>query len=780
MKKKISFILAVAMICTMVAPFSAFAVGTPSVQKVDGEYYFDAFSNTFATSNVQNELLTDKAYYNNASGNLKTYVYDTDNYAVTGENTTAGNLQGGAYTYAFNAPKAKFEDANKKVVLTYDLFYSDDTSITASPIITYIGFVNWANTYGTTDNGCRISDYRSYVTKNQMGYSSWQNKPYLTYYDGTYDFSSDSTHGVIIPASAHKNATYLDVPTGGRWLKMQTVLEYDPTDESYNSTYYVDGSPIKNDNGDVAVTKVTISNSERKNRLRDNRAYMCFSIQGLNSRVAVDNVSLRLVDAASGTAPATATVSGDTITIPFENTTNIANTAAAPEQVKLGYLNADTASNAVVTQASTGTELTTENKIEGNKLIIKIKENLENEKIKVNLAGVKDIMGNQVALDNNEYTVTANIGSYNIQNNAWYQTFEGYTADTINTLGFYRSTSKTNTTNSQAVLDATHGKNGSAAMAWKGSSNRIISGPGKSANTAFLADAAHFENSGKVLEYGFDVFIPGTRNAGEAVTAQLAITTSGMNSPQWISRTPAMSQNGNGIKFTSYNADSLKSDWGATAADNANIYTAVNFPSDFNSKTSVVTDTVPNEGKWVKLSSRVAYMTDANGGYYLTTFYVDGKIMRNADGSPAVMKLQKETDGKTVSVNNRGSFEFQVGINPGSNVGDDVVYYVDNMYMKLVNPTDAEELNIYDIETSEGGKKASFVYNNLSKQDQSYQFIIAGYDSDGKLVAVDVSKTGKIPARSTGTVSSTLESDETITSYRAYLWDGFSNCNPLK
>lgn len=769
MKKKISFILAVVMICTMVAPFSAFAEGAPSVQKVDGEYYFDAFSNTFATSSVETPLQSGIAYFDAANA-LTTKVYDTNNYAVTGKNATVGNLQGGAYNYAFYAPKAKFEDANKKVVLTYDLFYSDDTSITAMPT-TYIGFVNWAYTFGSTDNGCRIGTHMSYVTRNFMGYSSVQNKPYLTYYNGTYDLTA-STHGAGIPAYA--NNTFLDIPTGGRWLKMQTVLEYDPTDESYNSTYYVDGSPIKTTTGDVAVTKVTISNSDRKTRLRNNRAYMCFSIQDLNSRVAVDNVSLRLVDAASGTAPATATVSGDTITIPFENTTNIANTAAAPEQVKLGYLNADTASNAVVTLASTGTELTTENKIEGNKLIIKIKENLENEKVKVNLTGVKDIMGNQVALDNNEYAVTANIGSYNIQNNAWYQTFEGYTAETIDALGFYRSGTN------KAVLDETHGKNGSAAMAWKGSSNRVISGPGKSANTAFLADAAHFENSGKVLEYGFDVFIPGTRNTGEAVTAQLAITKSDTNSPQWISRTPAMSQNGNGIKFTSYNADSLKSDWGATAADNANIYTAVNFPSDFNSKTSVVTDTVPNEGKWVKLSSRVAYMTDANGGYYLTTFYVDGKIMRNADGSPAVMKLQKETDGKTVSVNNRGSFEFQVGINPGSNVGDDVVYYVDNMYMKLVNPTDAEELNIYDIETSEGGKKASFVYNNLSKQDQSYQFIIAGYDSDGKLVAVDVSKTGKIPARSTGTVSSTLESDETITSYRAYLWDGFSNCNPLK
>ena len=255
----------------------------------------------------------------------------------------------------------------------------------------------------------------SYVTRNQIGYSSLQKKPYLTYNDGTYDFSSNNNHFGNISAVA--NGTFLDVPTGGRWLKMQTVLEYDSTAESYNSTYYVDGSPIKTTDGNVAVTKITISDSTRKARLRDNRAYMCFSIQGLNSRVAVDNVSLRLVDAASGTAPATATVSGDTITIPFENTTNIANTAAAPEQVKMGYLNADTASNAVVTQASTGTELTTENKIEGNKLIIKIKANLENEKIKVNLAGVKDIMGNQVALDNNEYAVTANIGSYNIRNN---------------------------------------------------------------------------------------------------------------------------------------------------------------------------------------------------------------------------------------------------------------------------------------------------------------------------------------------------------------------------
>lgn len=145
MKKKISFILAVAMICTMVAPFSAFAVGTPSVQKVDGEYYFDAFSNTFYTSNVQNQLLTDIAYYNNASGNLTTKVYDTDNYAVTGESTTAGNLQGGAYTYAFSAPKTKFEDANKKVVLTYDLFYSGDTTTSAN-VTANIGFVNWANT----------------------------------------------------------------------------------------------------------------------------------------------------------------------------------------------------------------------------------------------------------------------------------------------------------------------------------------------------------------------------------------------------------------------------------------------------------------------------------------------------------------------------------------------------------------------------------------------------------------------------------------------------------
>ena len=217
----------------------------------------------------------------------------------------------------------------------------------------------------------------SYVTRNQIGYSSLQKKPYLTYNDGTYDFSSNNNHFGNISAVA--NGTFLDVPTGGRWLKMQTVLEYDSTAESYNSTYYVDGSPIKTTDGNVAVTKITISDSTRKARLRDNRAYMCFSIQGLNSRVAVDNVSLRLVDAASGTAPATATVSGDTITIPFENTTNIANTAAAPEQVKLGYLNADTASNAVVTQASTGTELTTENKIEGNKLIIKIKENCPND-----------------------------------------------------------------------------------------------------------------------------------------------------------------------------------------------------------------------------------------------------------------------------------------------------------------------------------------------------------------------------------------------------------------
>ena len=121
-----------------------------------------------------------------------------------------------------------------------------------------------------------------------------QKKPYLTYNDGTYDFSSNNNHFGNISAVA--NGTFLDVPTGGRWLKMQTVLEYDSTAESYNSTYYVDGSPIKTTDGNVAVTKITISDSTRKARLRDNRAYINKDALYIRDIYVDKNERLKVID----------------------------------------------------------------------------------------------------------------------------------------------------------------------------------------------------------------------------------------------------------------------------------------------------------------------------------------------------------------------------------------------------------------------------------------------------------------------------------------------------
>ena len=760
--KKISLIVAISMICTMLVPtfVTAETLGTSTV--VDGEYYYEDFEGYTGASGWFTNSSTN-GYYS-TTGDIFSKYSDAKNgtgLKIVNKTTSFKSFngpRGNADTY-FDVSTAQFEDAGTTLVFTADVLIKDTLSVDGSGLYINLHALkgDWQNLNSTLHSISALPMYTKHwskgatffvpiqaVGKTQAGWTGGNATDYVT-----------------------TNKT-----DGSSWVKLTSVVTYDKENQKYVTTSYVDGKPIYNaTSGEISKLEVSAPSGDVAKRTRFGIS-VNYRANNTDTKIdeyaVVDNLAMYLCDTA---VPQTGTVSGKTITIPFKNGKTFTDVSTAPDVVTNGYLNVDTVKNATLKTedgaAIDGAVITaTQSEIK-----VTVPASIgDGAKVKVDLTGVKDITGKQIRLDSNVYTIK---GTVNIANSKYFQNFEGIA--NLSEAGYNPGNISATDTNKTFVLATTAEKgNGLAVNYTEASSSKPVTAPDADATYGFSVDAAAFETAGKELEYGYDVFIPGGAYKGEALAGYLILKKADDTVIQYCSETPWLTNTDNtnpNLKIRAINDESVQSDWTET---NHKLYTANGKPGVDQSNNSVYVDyTETEDGGWVSLKSRVSYVKDTDGtGYYMTKYYVNGEVMRNRDGSPAIFKIQENL---APASSGRKYLQFSLYGNNGVNSTDKIV--VDNIFANVVDAEDGE-LTVYDFVGENGSY--SFVYNNLYKSEKPYQFIIAGYDSDDNLIDVDITKKGKFAGRSTGTVSSELVSSKAITKYRVFLWENFENLCPIK
>ena len=737
---------------------TAETLGTSTV--VDNEYYYESFEG-YAGASGWFDISSTNGYYSNAGDIFSNYSDAKNGTGLKIVNKTTSfksfnGPRGNNGTY-FDVSTAQFEDAGATLVFTADVLIKDALSVTGSGLYINLHALkgDWQNINSTLYSVSALPMYTKHWSK------------------GTTFFVPIQAAGNTQAGWTGGNATDFVTTTkvdGSTWVKLTSVVTYDTTNQKYVTTSYVDGKPIYNaTSGEISKLEVPASTTDVATRTRFGISvnYRANNTDTTKDEYAVvDNLAMYLCDTA---IPQAGTVSGKTITIPFKNGKTFTD-ANAPATVTNSYLNVDTASNAKLTTESgtviNGATITATN----SEIKVTVPASVGGgDKVKVDLTGVKDIAGKQVGLDSTLYTIN---GAINAANSKYFQDFEGIA--NLSEAGYNPGNISATDTNKTFVLATTAEKgNGLAVNYTAASSSKSVTAPDANATYGFSVDASAFETAGKEFEYGYDVFIPGGAYKGEALAGYLILKKADGTVIQYCSETPWLTNTDNtnpNLKIRAINDESVASDW----TGNNNIYTANSKPGVDQPNNSIYVDYAETEdGGWVSIKSRVSYVKDADGtGYYMTKYYVNGEVMRNSDGSPAIFKIQENL---APASSERKYLQFSLYGNNGENNPNKIV--VDNIFANVVDAEDGE-LTVYDFVGANG--EYSFVYNNLSASAKPYQFIIAGYGLGGDLISVDITKKGNFAGRSTGTVSSALAADSDITEYKVFLWEDFTTCTPIK
>ena len=732
----------------------------PTPEVTGAPYYYEDFERYTGASNWFNTGSTNG--YNSNSGDIFSVYSDDKNgtsLKIVNKTTSFKGFNGprGNADAYFDVSTAQFEDAGATLVFTADVLIKDSLSKDSSGLYINLHALkgDWQNLNSTLYSISALPMYTKHWQKGATFFVPIQ--------------AAGNTQAGWTGGNATDYVT-TNKTDGSSWVKLISVVNYDKANQKYVTTSYVDGKPIYNaKSSEISKLEVPASTDDVATRTRFGISvnYRANNTDtSLDEYAVVDNLAMYLCDTA---VPQSGTVSGKTITIPFKNGKTFTD-ANAPATVTNSYLNVDTVNNAklktedgaeidgaVITATQSEIKVTVPASVGGG------------DKVKVDLTGVKDIAGKQVGLDSTLYTIN---GAINAANSKYFQDFEGIA--NLSEAGYNPVNISATDTNKTFVLTTTAEKgNGLAVNYTAASSSKSVTAPDANATYGFSVDAAAFETAGKEFEYGYDVFIPGGAYKGEALAGYLILKKANGTVIQYCSELPWLTNTDNtnpNLKFRAINDDSIKSDW--TEANN-NIYPAIQKPGVDQKNKSVYVDYAETEdGGWVSVKSRVSYVKDADGkGYYMTKYYVNGEVMRNSDGSPAIFKIQENL----VPANSeRRYLQFSLYGNNGENNSNKIV--VDNIFANVVDAEDGE-LTVYDFVGANG--EYSFVYNNLSASAKPYQFIIAGYGLGGDLISVDITKKGNFAGRSTGTVSSALVADSNITEYKVFLWEDFTACTPI-
>ena len=792
--KKLSFILSTVMLLSTALPMSGFAAADDpanllSMKRSQNEWFYEDFSKFadytslkpyskdggigYISSNATTDTVEKAETNGDTAVKVKGGTKTVSVKGPSGDNRTGEN---DVYnTRTFNVSTAAFEDAGKALVLSYDVYIPKLNPSRQS-----------SNKFFNGDNEIRIESkigrtgtgdmsHKEWLTKSGGIMVHWSQGPQMFAYNG--EFTINGTHHLGEFNKIVKTSDGL--PTEAGWYTLQTVLTYNAATKSYTSYTLMDGKPICNTDGTVAKTVVTLSDDYLKTiRGKGTIAFQIDIRSGLNGTtsgdsVLLDNVAMYLCDAAQ---PGQGTVSDKTITIPFtngmtfNNSTTLPSGLTTPEAVAKGYLDVTTAKNASV-KLNGSTVVGTTATASDNELTITLPAYVgEGDKVTVDLAGVKDIAGNQVGTSDSEYTIEGVRGT---TDNAYYfEDFEGATSN-LTEVGYNPGAISDTNTRKRFELTTTAKGKGMAHNA-----GQMVAPTG---DNKFMMNSAYFENAGKELEYGCEIFIPDTMKKGQAIYLVLADERG--NTIQYISDLPSLAYAYEKPRFLSVNGDSLASDATYDATNNPNgtrlMYAAPQKIGIDQSKDLAVTPyEVPKGGQWVKLKSKVTYIagTDGNNGYYLTKHYINGEVVRNAYGSPAIYKVEAleapRTGNRCLQLSYWGGNE--------SNKDESNRIVIDNVYIKTVDREDGE-LTVFDFKTDIDEKTATIVYNNLSNDEQSYRFILGGYGADGALVDVAVSAAdAKLAPHSTGEITITLDTEKDIETLKPFLWKDFATCVPIR
>ena len=659
--KKLSLIVTISLICTMIVPTFVFAASKGTINVVDGEYYYDGFEGYTGEAILESTV----GYY--ASNSVFSSYSDS-------KNGTGLKIQNAATTFnVFNGPRgnadsyfdvtpAQFENAGKSLVFSADVLIKDPSNKNNAGLYVMLNALKGTGNDAWTNNGAAssVSALPMYVDHWSQGPSFFVPiKPDGT--TGNADWTGGNETDFVTTTKNDASA----------WVKLTSVVTYDATRQKYVTTSYVDGKPIYNaTTGEISKLYVTASSAEVATRTRFGITVRCRtnSDTSTDEYVVVDNLAMYLCDTA---VPQTGTVSGKTITIPFKNGKTFTD-VNAPSVVTNGYLNVDTASTAKLTTENgtviSGATITAT----GNEIKVTVPSNIGNgAKVKVDLTGVKDIVGNQVDLDSSIYTIN---GSINVANSEYFQDFEGVT--NLNDIGYYPGSSTT-AGERAFVLENTMDKGTGLAVNYTSASGSTSIAAPAAGNSGYALElnAASFEGAGKEIEFGYDVYIPAGAYANQSLAGYLVLrnenggTIQACSEVPWLTYTNAENPD---LKFCTINDD---------CTDNAQDKTGVDRTNN-----SVYVDYDDAQSSWVSIKSRVSYVKDTDGkGYYLTKYYVNDNVVRNEDGSPVIFKVPEAATAQS----GRKYVNCAFYANNGENNPNKLI--IDDIFIKVVDAEEEEE-----------------------------------------------------------------------------------------
>ncbi len=716
--KKISFILVFVILFTMLAPLNIF-----SASNVLNQYYFEDFSNADAASGTISSSAS--GWWSINSGSL---VLDCES-----ETKSSVNFP----NKVFNIDRSVLEDGGGTVVVSYDIFVPYDTGVYRE----VVGYVNMLNSNGTTVQ-C-ISPMPGFVGVAK-GYTRVRNGIVSTATQWAANGSSGEYTNIDTSAG---------VAEGGKTINVKSVITYDKTDEYYVTKYFVDHAPVSDGAGGLASYKVKgLENAA-------DRSYINLMIYERNYKAGTDTEGVKIdnvcIYTAGQTVPLQGTIKNTLLTITFKN--NGITSSDAPDAVSKGYIDSSTANQTKITDAN-GAVISGSSAIAvENELRITLPESLTaGDKIKVDLTGVKDIAGNQVSGDTNVYTIpeTVQMGTANIENIKYFEDFEN-AASSLSEVGVpnggqYDSDGDT-VKDSDIFTLGTTDKNGKGLQVnYTGGAAYLPNGTNE---YGFKLSYDAFENAGKNLECSVDVYIPSGTYSGLKATPFLGFADKDGNVIQIFSRMAQILPGGYNI--VTGTSTRVSDAWGANA------------PSG-----DVVTKSLTNttSGAWVNLKTQISYLRDVNGtGYYTSSYYIDNVPLKNSDGTPMTFKMQEKSENS-----DRVYMQFYLSAACPANYTERLMF--DNFTIKVVDGETG--LNMSNLALN--GSTASFEFANYDTKAHNYQFIIAKHDEETDiLLDVETISPGTMPARTSGSVTRTLDLSDTAYTYKAYVWDSMSNMRPL-
>ncbi len=279
---------------------------------------------------------------------------------------------------------------------------------------------------------------------------------------------------------------------------------------------------------------------------------------------------------------------------------------------------------------------------------------------------------------------------------------------------------------------------------------------------AFAFNADDFENGDKYLEYGYKVYMPARENIDRfTVGADLRIMDKNNNAMQYLSKVPTITGGRNAGYTQNYSlAHNYTIDSSTTTALNFATLQMTGETAD-----NKIVSYCGTEARWIDVKAVMKYVKIGNTGYYDTYQFADGKLICNADGTPAVLRVQEAKD----MVNYKRYVQLYMSGSSTETATDKLK--IDDIYIRQV---DANKVDFSDIKIDVAGSgSASIAYlNTTGAAKTSDSLILAAYNDSDVLLGAKLVSGQAIAKDGAGKITAAFDEAVTgATKYRAFYWN---------